>query len=97
MAVVKADGYGHGAVEVAKKAIESGADWLGVARLHEALHLRDAGIGVPLLIFGMVHPSQVCVMAGADLAVSIYSLEMAEAFSKQLSKKGLQVKCSFKG
>lgn len=49
MAVVKADGYGHGAIESAKAAIAGGADWLGVADLTEAFALRDAGIDAPLL------------------------------------------------
>ena len=44
MAVVKADGYGHGALQVARAALESGADWLGVCHLEEALALREAGI-----------------------------------------------------
>lgn len=49
MAVVKADAYGHGAVPVAKAALEGGADWLGAADLDEAIALRDAGIAAPLL------------------------------------------------
>ena len=50
MAVVKADGYGHGAVAVAKAAIKSGADWLGVATVFEAIELRAAGIEQPILL-----------------------------------------------
>jgi alanine racemase len=49
MAVVKADGYGHGLVPSARAAIAGGADWLGVAALPEALALRAAGIGQPIL------------------------------------------------
>ncbi len=49
MAVVKADGYGHGAVAVARSALAAGASWLGVASLAEALALRGAGIAAPLL------------------------------------------------
>lgn len=49
MAIVKADGYGHGAVTAARAAIEGGADHLGVADLEEAFELRDAGIDAPLL------------------------------------------------
>ena len=44
MAVVKADGYGHGAVEVSRTALDAGAEWLGVARTGEGAALRDAGI-----------------------------------------------------
>ncbi len=49
MAVVKADGYGHGASQIAKAALSGGADWLGVAHVSEALALRAAGISAPIL------------------------------------------------
>lgn len=49
MAVVKADGYGHGAVPVARAALAAGATWLGTATIDEALRLRGAGIGAPVL------------------------------------------------
>ena len=49
MAVVKADGYGHGAVPVARAALAAGASWLGVCTLEEALQLRAAGIAAPVL------------------------------------------------
>jgi alanine racemase len=50
MAVVKANGYGHGDVEVARAAIEAGATWCGVALIEEGLRLREAGIEVPILV-----------------------------------------------
>src|SRR5947208_16540017 len=49
MAVVKADGYGHGAVPVARAALQGGASWLGVAAADEALALRHDGIDAPML------------------------------------------------
>ena len=49
-AVVKADGYGHGAVRVARAALEAGAQWLGVAVVEEGVELRDAGIDAPILL-----------------------------------------------
>lgn len=52
MAVVKADGYGHGAVEVGRQALMSGADSLAVAMLDEAIVLREAGIEAPILVLG---------------------------------------------
>ncbi|WP_418257242.1 alanine racemase, partial [Evtepia gabavorous] len=52
MGLVKADAYGHGAVPVAKKLEELGADYLGVACLDEAIELREAGIQAPILILG---------------------------------------------
>jgi alanine racemase len=54
MAVVKANAYGHGAVQVARAALEAGAVWCGVARLDEALELRRAGLTCPILILGAV-------------------------------------------
>jgi len=56
MAVVKADGYGHGAIKVAKKALKTGAESLGIAYPQEAFELRDAGIDVPILVMGLTPP-----------------------------------------
>ncbi len=57
MAVVKADGYGHGIVPVAKTALLAGADWLGVALLEEGIILREAGIRLPILVLGEALPN----------------------------------------
>ncbi|QYH35384.1 alanine racemase [Salinibacterium sp. M195] len=72
MAVVKADGYGHGAVASARAALDGGADWLGVADLAEAFALRDAGIVAPLLAW-LHQPGaafSAAVHAGIDLGIS---------------------------
>jgi alanine racemase len=53
MAVVKADAYGHGAEKVAETALKNGAEILGVARINEAIALRQAGFTVPIQIFGL--------------------------------------------
>jgi alanine racemase len=68
-AVVKADGYGHGAVQSARAAQAGGAAWLAVATAGEAAELRAAGIGGPLLVMGALSPSEleVAVAAGADV------------------------------
>ncbi|HSF79805.1 MAG TPA: alanine racemase, partial [Anaerolineales bacterium] len=58
MAVVKADGYGHGAAPVARAALRAGANWLGVARLEEALELRQAGLDCPILLLGYTPPER---------------------------------------
>jgi alanine racemase len=72
MTVVKADGYGHGMVPVARAALDGGATWLGVATLDEALRLREAGIDAPVLSW--LHapgvPLQKGVEADIDLAAS---------------------------
>ncbi|MET0589542.1 MAG: alanine racemase [Naasia sp.] len=72
MAVVKADGYGHGALTAARAALDGGADWLGVADLDEAMQLRSAGVAAPLLAwlhdpFADFAPA---VDAGVDIGVS---------------------------
>jgi alanine racemase len=72
IAVVKADGYGHGAVPVARAALAGGADWLGTADIQEALALRTAGIDSPILCW--LHPDgadfAAAIRAGVDLGVS---------------------------
>ena len=52
MAVVKADAYGHGAVQVAKTALANGAVWLAVATAEEADELKKAGLSAPILVLG---------------------------------------------
>ncbi|WP_419955468.1 alanine racemase [Neobacillus niacini] len=71
MAVVKADGYGHGAVQIANAAVEAGADFLAVAILDEAIELREAGITEPILILGYTPPRSIrqAIIAGVDLTV----------------------------
>jgi alanine racemase len=72
MAVVKADGFGHGALRVATTALASGATWLGVTTCAEALHLRGGGITAPILSW-MHSPAEdfgPALLAGVDLSVS---------------------------
>lgn len=70
MAVVKADGYGHGAVAAARAALRGGAQWLGVAHVSEALELRAAGIGGPVLCLMAIgtHAHGAAIEAGIDLS-----------------------------
>ncbi|MCD4721264.1 MAG: alanine racemase [Desulfobacula sp.] len=96
MAVVKADGYGHGAVRVAQKALQSGADWLGVARLNEAVELRNAGINAPILVFGYIHPSQAAIIKDLDLVTTVYGLNMAKALSNEAKLLNKPVKVHLK-
>lgn len=73
MAVVKAGGYGHGAVPVARAALAAGAHWLGVATVDEGLALRAAGIASPVLVLGSVARSEVGDAVRAGLSLSITS------------------------
>jgi len=96
MAVVKANAYGHGAVPVAEKALQSGADWLGVARFREAVELREAGIDAPILVFGYVHPARAEKAVELDLVVSVYDFEMARALSQKSVSLNKAVKVHLK-
>jgi alanine racemase len=85
MAVVKADAYGHGAVPVARAALEAGASWLGVAHISEALALRAAGIDAPLLAW--LHTTEsnfgAAVAAGVDIGCSGWELEHIVAAAQE--------------
>ena len=96
MAVVKANGYGHGAVAVARVALESGADRLGVARLHEAVELREAGIGAAILIFGPTPPEEVTTLLDLDLTQAVFTRESAEAVAIRASSLGRRLRVHVK-
>lgn len=72
-AVVKADGYGHGAVPVARAAVDAGAAWLAVAHVSEGEALRAAGIDVPILVLSEPEPRSMERVAAADLRVTVYT------------------------
>ncbi len=73
-AVVKADGYGHGAVPSARAAIAGGASWLAVASAREAAELRDAGLGdVRVLVMGALRGAELAQALAADADVLVWS------------------------
>lgn len=82
MAVIKADGYGHGATKIAKTLLENGADRLAVAVLDEAIELRNAGFTVPIFVLGYTQPERAEEVIKYDIEQSVYSLEAARALSK---------------
>lgn len=91
MGVVKADGYGHGYLEVSKTLLENGADCLAVAVLDEAIQLRKCGIDVPILILGYTPPKYAEELIKNDIMPNCYTYELAEAISaagKKLGKPG---------
>ncbi len=83
MAAVKANAYGHGAVEVAREAIRCGADYLGVAILDEAIELRNAGIKAPLLVLGYSPPEAIDTAVKHDITLTVYTNEMLEAVERR--------------
>lgn len=78
-AVVKANGYGHGAVPVARAAQAGGAGWLAVATALEAAELRAAGIDGPLLAMGALSARELPIALGADADVVVWSEELVAA------------------
>jgi len=76
LAVVKADGYGHGLIPVSKAAIEAGADWLGTALLEEAIELRKNGIKVPIIAWLTPCGEDFKEAINLDIDLSISSLEV---------------------
>ena len=72
-AVVKADGYGHGAVRAARAALAGGATWLAVALVEEAIELRNAGIAEPILLLSEPPPSAMEAVVGNSLTATIYT------------------------
>jgi alanine racemase len=82
MAVLKADGYGHGAVKVARTALNNGAGFCGVASLNEATVLRTANIDEPILILGYTPAWHARDALMRDVSVTVYDLDIARAFSR---------------
>jgi alanine racemase len=88
MAVVKADGYGHGAVPVARTAVSSGAEWLGVALVEEGVKLRRAGLCVPILVLGAIVPEAAEEVVRHHLTVSVSTWELALALNQAARASG---------
>lgn len=78
MAVVKADGYGHGALEVSQAAIQAGASYLGVAIPEEGIALRQEGVLAPILVLGGILPSAAPSVVAFDLEQTVFSCETCE-------------------
>ena len=91
VAVVKANGYGHGSVEVAKKALRSGASSLAVSLLEEALTLREANIDAPILVLGWVGPEYASIAAEQNITLTFSQKEWVQAVKKHTLPKKLNV------
>lgn len=88
MAVVKADGYGHGDVETARAALQAGAGRLGVALVEEGENLRRAGLEAPVHLLFEPPPAAAERVVELKLTPTVYSMEYAEALSRAGSKAG---------
>ena len=87
MAIVKADGYGHGAVRCAKKLEAEGADWFGVALLEEGLELRGNGVKTPILCMGSFWAGQEKTLLENNITPVIYQTETVELLDRAAREK----------
>lgn len=94
--IIKADGYGHGAVELARILEEEGADYFGVAVITEALELRKNGFKTPILILGFTPPNFAKDIVEHDITQAVFSYELAKAISDEAVKQNKNAKIHIK-
>lgn len=86
-AVVKANAYGHGALAVARVAVEEGADYFAVATLSEGIELRQAGFTLPILVLGLVLPEDAKDVVDYNLTQVVCELNLAKALSAEAQRQ----------
>jgi alanine racemase len=96
MAVVKANAYGHGAVECGRRLAAEGADWFGVALPEEAIQLREAGIKQPMLCLGGFWPGQAAACVQFRLTPIVYRRDMLESLNQAAIDTGVIVDAHIK-
>ena len=95
LAVVKADGYGHGAVIAARAFLGAGADWLGVALVEEGLALRNVGIAAPILVLGGQY-TDYGLLLQHQLVPLVYRAEMIDALAHAARDRGVKAEAHLK-
>lgn len=95
-AVVKADAYGHGALEAAKAALSEGAEYLAVATISEGIELREAGITTPILLLGLILPEEAELVVEHDITQAVCELPLARALSDAAVNQGKTAKVHLK-
>jgi alanine racemase len=96
LAVVKANAYGHGLLEVAGLAVGEGVDWFGVNSVDEGVALRRAGIGVPVLVLGYAPLGALEEAVAADLRLTVYNKETVARLSGLAGRIGKTVRVHVK-
>ncbi len=86
LAVVKAQAYGHGAVQISRQLLRCGVDMLGVALVEEGKELRAAGIDAPILLMGSLFPEQAEAAVALGLTPAVYTIPVARALSDAAQK-----------
>lgn len=89
MAIVKANAYGHGAVQCARRLVKEGAEWFGVASPEEGIELRSAGIGQPILSLGGFWDGQAATCLQQRIVPVVYRLDMIEAINQVAVNAGV--------
>src|SRR5260370_740314 len=89
MAAVKADAYGHGAVECARRLQSEGVDWFGVALPEEGIEVREAGITKPILCLGGFWEGQEAACLQHDLTAVVYRIDMIESLDRAAREAGV--------
>ena len=90
MAIVKANAYGHGAVQVARTALNSGAEWLGVATVNEAIELREALVNAPILVLSEPPAATAPLLLAYKITPAVYTPEFAIAYAETADAFGLK-------
>jgi alanine racemase len=96
MAIVKANAYGHGAVPVTNAALSGGASWFGVARVEEAMELRQAGINTSILILGYTPPNRYDDLIENNISLTVWDKEQIKSIAASASQLGCQAKLHLK-
>lgn len=92
MPVVKANAYGHGAVQLARAAERAGIDYFAVAFLEEAIELRKHGISKDILVFNYVEPDMLHIAQQNNITITIYSWEQLWKYTKQIWRPKVHIK-----
>lgn len=95
-AVIKANGYGHGAVQLARLYEKEGADYFAVATCEEALELRKAGIKTPMMCLGLVPEDRYALMIEENIDITLYSMDKARKLSEEAVKSGKEAQVHIK-
>jgi alanine racemase len=96
LAVIKADGYGHGAIPVAKTVLGAGASWLGVACVDEGLALRAAGVKAPILVMGHAAAPELHAAVRGDLTLTLGTAAQCSALAWAAHKSGSKIRVHLK-
>lgn len=92
IAVIKADGYGHGALDIAPTLLENGATRIAVAVISEAVELREGGINCPIMILGFTPPTFADELIDYDIEQTVFTYDLAKALSDAAVKKNKTAK-----